>query len=491
MDYTVRHREFFYRKKMDYMIASAGDKGMASGEHYDPDMAEEVLRRFRRFTESEDHIPKRVLTGSEFAAMPPTESGHIAQIEGIVRAMETRTFLEETVVLGSDVGFADVFEKEIKVLCSSLDDAVRTWFLSCGIDKETGEACAAEEMRQARKDMPQVSDSYSKTFRSCGEKIGAALGAHCKTLPEYGEIRDRLIADRRPDYSRMESIIGDADISKEKDKNLEYVRDEYIRLMDKVAELCTESDIVDEIVRTKFAREDSSAVTRAIFSQAAVGFRSLIDDRINVFYTIGNFALLYVESVLTGRPMGVFASEFVRKNWNGTPNEINTHVPISSLPGYVDVRSIPIPFPDTLKTLDEVEAEYEKLLAYRQSHQDQFENHTMPSLFLYLDDLPAAAGVFRNLRNSISYMTKNRDYLDSLSEEEKDRLLEIWIDSDVMTRVAFLVLEFCEENCDNTIDDISPTFLDDTYEMGYMFQERKVKKALTEIFWKRASHVSK
>ena len=90
----------------------------------------------------------------------------------------------------------------------------------------------------------------------------------------------------------------------------------------------------------------------------------------------------------------------------------------------------------------------------------------------------------RALRNHIASAAGGKILLE-VSDEEKEELMDIWIEADAFSRVASVVIDYAAESESKSIKALLPTFARDVYEMSFSRQKDISAKCLEKVIRRR------
>ena len=479
---TAREKGDIYWRKLKYYLRDARAKEKENESRWaGRNLARELFKADGEKTLARIRAGELFLRGSEFKKRPPTATGDEAYRDGILLVIKSEEYFREILAeyQGKSMDPVDEFMiKQLGKLLVVTKNVLRTWFLSNGVDPDTGENAKSARVQKALESLDEEISLYESTV--AGFRKGVARRVMRKLLQELPEQAqekeerkedelDMLIRDNPEGYRLHKMKISRA---------LRELR----ALQEKEAELKKEIPVLEELVQKKgpFTRI-SSIMT---LGDALWEYKDYIDYQFVTAVWAKYGCERMIRGLLTGEMSDPMAANYVKAKWDVDIPTYPLLVRISSLPGYQPVEGEACDEEIPLNDLSDMREAFQRLEEYKDTHFGQFQYQTISTILFGVQGLASCSALAKKLRDRVSSAVESGEFSQNTLEEKRE-LANFWLTAETMYRVAGMVLDYHNRCADRNMSDMVKIFPKDSYDMNYAVQEGICKRNLDAFMMKR------
>ena len=471
--------DIFWIKKRKYNL-SAAIKCRKEDGVLNPDTAAEVREAYRRLEGKEF---AGYLTGHEFSDHPPTTSGQssfAASVAGMMRLLE---YLDTREFRDSDSGpFSDYFLEIFEEGKSLIREILEAFFLGCGEEREGLPELSLKEKRYAQDLFFKKRIEYESLIRTENRIAGCSMMEEIRLKNGIGERMETDADGRDPAFERL----------------VEEHPAEYENRKKEIEELCAcgRSAYVEAAERMAARKALKEAVSRIVSDTSTDEFtrRTLMSAYLNDSFDVDLHLrrLLYRREAayyqarwyLTGEPVDAVIGEVIAEISSEKPRFLDGNTIIHNVPGFIEPKE---PMGEALPELIGPEALFqagEEILSYVRKHPGQFEAQCLLSVITGTEALPALLEKSWAVTRRIDSISMDAQLL-AFSEDDRRRLLDLWVLSDKVCRIGHILLGLVTEIRDATVEEGTRILRDTLPSMSFFAMEQKTREVLEQIFAER------
>ena len=469
--------DLFWVKKRRYMVSS--DYKSVSGRGiFNSDMVSDIHSAYDRHTEGLTFFE---LTGDEFMDPPPTASGQTAFILSVAKLLHTMddNTLDDEASFGL---YDDGFENTVKNTRTLIRQTLDAYFKGCGVDREGNEFHDKKKKEDAQElfyRCRQEYDNYVKVERkSAGYELIDTIRkehgiAELIDTDETGEdpILDQFIAEHKEAFEQHREKI---------EALLEINRKGIIEISQRKASKEALLAPVSGILEDESVDEKRRHLLKWSFDMYLSEIDSII---IRLLYR--REAVYYLTRwLLTSEPVDRLIAEKISQISDERPERLDNNTLLKDIPGYSK------PEEDAYNGLDQnniasVFELGEELRRYISDHPFQFEAQCLLSISHNLDGLASILPKAWEMVQAVDRLTISGDFA-KLSPDDRQRLFDAWVVSDVMCIIGYTITEVIIGDPDRTVKEATETFEKMLPVLSYSATERDVRKMLVQIVRERS-----
>ncbi|MCR5097314.1 MAG: hypothetical protein K6B14_00030 [Lachnospiraceae bacterium] len=468
--------DIFWVKKRRYMVSS-DLKSMSQRGHFNPDMIAEVKSAYERYPEG---LSFYELTGNEFMDPPPTASGQIAFAKSVATMMHTLDSIDSADVSADSLGHK--FDDIIRFAKVLIRQTIDSYFNGCGVDKDGNETGNRSKADTAQSMFYRNRKKYENLIKV--ERKNAGYELIDAIRQEHG-IDELIETDETGEDPALEQLIAqNAEAAEKCREKIDALRAISRRDIIEASQRRAARDALLEPV-TKRLEDDSlneweNRILKGAFnsymSEVERNLRWLLYRREAVYYLARWFLL--------GEPVDDIIADKITVISHENPDELDGSKKLADIAGYIK------PEEDEYKGLpkDDIGAIFElgeELRQYVTDHPYHFESQCLLSITHDLDDLSKVLPKAWEMIKAVDRITISGEF-NSLSEEDRQRMFDLWVVSDVISIIGYTITEVIVGDPDKTIKEATETLEGLLPMLSYYNTEKDVRKMLSEIVMERS-----
>ena len=472
--------DIFWIKKRRYMVSS--DYKSKSGRgNFNPDMVAEVKSAYERYP---DGLALYELTGNEFLDPPPTASGQMAFAKSIATMMHTLDTIDDEDTLGevssdSLVHYFDDIIRDAKVLIKEIIDA---YFEGCGVDSEGNEYHDANKKAAAQEVFYHKSKRYENLIKVERKMTGYEV---IDAIRKENGIDELSQTDETGVYPALEKLIEEnANKAKECAQKLDELRDIVKKDIIEAAGRRAAREALTIPINKRIEELPREGIERQILKSAFNAYLSDVDR--NLRWLLYRKQAVYYEArwLLLGEPVDEILASKIGLICDDKPAILFGDAKLSDIAGYIR------PEEDEYRDLPDSDAEAifklgDEFIQYLSDHPYHFESQSLLSICHNLDELSDMLPKAWAMIQAIDRFTITGEYKE-LSEDDRQRMFDIWVLSNVICIVGYTICEIIIGDPDKTVKEATETLNNMLPVLSYSETEKEVRKTLAQVIMERS-----
>ena len=475
--------DIYWKKRKRYLAAAAARNGLKEG-YLNHDMAVDVLDRYEALKAVKERI---IITGNEFSERPPTAVVRRAFADSVAALMHERDrykhileTMDEDEIRSEDKIMADRMEENLGLIEHVIDD----FFMASGTTQE-GEKISDKDVRKKgnaafKKSSEEFSDRISKSYR----EIGVRYIEEIREKNGLKELMDAPDPGAGPVFTLITDKYADA-AAKNKDV-IERLKQANTAARHKSAQLMAGVEAIRGKVSQEYFDAGSDAMRRFLLERTFDEYSSRIDEQLSELLKIQEASVFCAAWVLASLPMDPILKPYIDAGWGCEPDYIDGSMRLNELPGFIFLKEYERRDSlGELKKLEDIKRVGEKLKAYLYTHPWQFDGQCLMSICRGTEDLPAIVADAKHVRDTVDMLTEQTDFADKLGLEERIELYNIWVMSDLISRVGYMLTEFLTAHENATVSESEEDLKKLLPEMSYSKLGRLCREAVKRLMRER------
>ncbi len=439
---------------------------------FSPDMAAEVKAIFADkkgtfFTE---------LTGNEFMDTPPLSSGLNSMASSVAKMMcvlDSYDPNNDNCIRFADGSLETRVYSLIRIL---LDD----FFTACGVDNDGNIIKDKAKRKSAEADFISKREEYSDLIKIENKRI---LSRMIDDIRIEKGIEERQSVSAPIEDPEFEKLLAEEKEAAELQPELDALRS-----------VCR--DAITEAVERNAARE---ALFKAVLEsckikpdeaqrlmEAYADYEQEVNARLRELLYKRQAAYYQARWIINKEPVDGIIAKKISGVSNVRPEVLSDDITLSSLPGFklpAEDEDLALPDTDELSFIHKLGDE---LKEYVTTHPYRFESQCLLSVIEETDELTEVLKKAWALLRCIDGFSLKSDFL-KISDEERESIFDIWLMSDVVSRVGYTITELLIETAEKDVGEATGVFEASLEGLSYSIVESRIKGPMREIFTERSS----
>ncbi len=477
--------DIYWRKRKRYLAAAAVRNGLKEG-YFNPDMAEDILERYKEIKATGK---RELLNGNEFSEKPPTAVGRRAFAYAVANLMNERDHYE--LLINNFPGDENYNENQILVggieeILACMEQAVGDYFIAAGLTQDGERITDKAERKRAFEAFKNSGELYHELMVRNNKELGVRFIDELRKRYGLDDLMDAPDPGPGPVFGMLVNKYPEA--VKNNSALIEKLKQVNISTRHEAAMIVAAREKLRQEVTKEYFDPATDEVRKFILEASFGEYSYKVDENLCTLLYKQEATAAYIGWVLLSAPVDPVLAEYVDPEWGQRPQVMDEGMLLSEQEEFVFLRKYDRwEEVGEIKGLSDVRKRAEEIKQYLYAHPWQFDAQCITTISRGTQQLPGIVADARAIRDGLDRLTAN-GYLNEISMEEGMELYEIWTVADLITRVGYTVMDFTvkHENCTikETVEDIK----DMLPLMSYSKQELSCRDAVKKLMRERAGN---
>lgn len=475
--------DIYWRKRKRYLAAAAVRNGLKEG-YFNPDMAEDVLERYKEIKSADKRI---FLTGNEFEERPPTAVGRRAFADAVASLMKERDRFERLIndLPGDDNSSENqILMGGLEEIVAAIEQVLGDYFTASGLTQDGEKISDKAERRRAIEAFEKSSELYHMLLDRNNKELAVRFVSELRSKYGLEEQMDAPKPGPGPVFSMLTENYPDVvEKNKELIEKLESINESSRH---EAARIVKAREALKEKVTAEYFDEGTEKGRKAILDKTFSQYSFYIDEQLGELLYVQEATAAYAGWVLFSAPVDPILEQYISPEWGPKAEVMDPKMKLSDQEEFIHLKEYDREAEvGEVNSIADVRQKALEIRKYLYAHPWQFDAQCITTISRGTKALPGIVADAKAIRNGLDRLTE-KGYLKGLSMEEGIELYETWILVDNITRVGYAVMDFTIGHEDSTLKEAAEDLKKMLPYMSYSKQERICKDAVRQLIAARS-----
>ncbi len=356
-----------------------------------------------------------------------------------------------------------------------LDD----FFIACGVDNDGNIIKDKEKRKTAEADFISKREEYADLIKVENKRI---LGKMIDDIRTQKGIDERQAAGAPIEDTDLNELLKDEPVAQDMQAETDALK---VVCLDAITEAVERKAALDALHEAVMENCRNNPADAERLMEAYADYEREANARLRALLYKRQAAFYQVRWIVKGEPVDAIIAEKIPGVSYFKPEILNDEMPLIELPGFelpAEDEDIALPDTDELFFIHDMG---DKLKDYVTKNPYRFESQCLLSVTEKTGELTEALKWAWALLRCVDDFSLKGEVL-KLSDEERERIFDIWLMSAVVCRVGYTITELLLENAEKSVGEVTGIFAASLNDLSYSVVESRIKSFLREIFSERS-----